>query len=242
MTISFKALCPICQSVKLFVCKDDFFSSRDELQAKDCPYGFCVTRERALAAVIRKEYKPGILIALKIHEAAPANRGMSIWLKKNCPRYIQSGYFPNKQFGDLIGNLRNENLESQTFLDGQFDLVIHLDVLEHLFQPFEALREIYRTLAPDGKCIFSVPTEHGLFDSIQVAFARADGTVEISGTPEYHGNPQDENARALVTWKYGYNLPLLISRETKFDVEVRRFQSRRASAAGFMTEIYILSK
>jgi SAM-dependent methyltransferase len=212
MSISFEAVCPICQSAKLFECGDDFFSSRDELQSKDCQYGFCVPRERALAAVIRKEYKLEILLPLRIHEAAPAKRGMAIWFANNCPRYIQSGYFPNKPFGELVGKLRNENLEAQTFADGLFDLVIHLDVLEHLYQPFEALREIYRTLAPGGKCIFSVPTEHDLFDSRQIAVRKADGTVKISGTPEYHGNPQDDSEKALVTWKYGYNLPLLGSR------------------------------
>jgi hypothetical protein len=113
--------------------------------------------------------------------------------------------------------------------------------MEHLFRPFQALREIYRTLVPGGKCCFSAPTYHDLFNSVQVAFQQPDSSTRIVGTPEYHHNPQKPEG-SLVTWKYGYDFPLLISRETNFDVEVRRFQSKSAAAMGLMNEIYILTK
>lgn len=43
--------------------------------------------------------------------------------------------------------------------DGSFDLVILLEVLEHLEDPESALKEIWRVLRTGGKCILSVPRE-----------------------------------------------------------------------------------
>jgi SAM-dependent methyltransferase len=121
-----------------------------------------------------------------------------------------------------------------------FDLVIHMDVLEHLFNPFEALREIKRTLRPGGHCLFTAPTYPERAQSEQVAFQEGD-TVRIVGTPEYHGNPQDPQG-SLVTWRYGYDLPHAISKVVGFDTEVRRWYSREDAIMGPMTEVYILTK
>jgi SAM-dependent methyltransferase len=174
---------------------------------------------------------------LSVHEAAPGGRGISRWLWENVRRRVISGYFPEKPFGSMVGHIRNEDLERQTFDDATFDLVIHLDVMEHLFHPFQALREIYRTLKPGGYCLFTAPTYPGRAKSEQVAFL-VDGKLSIVGEPEYHGNPQGNGS--LVTWRYGYDLPKLISEQTSFEVEVRRWQSRSDAAMGTMTEVYIL--
>jgi SAM-dependent methyltransferase len=42
--------------------------------------------------------------------------------------------------------------------DSYFDVVLLISVLEHLWDPVEALREIHRTLAPGGKLVINVPT------------------------------------------------------------------------------------
>jgi SAM-dependent methyltransferase len=121
-----------------------------------------------------------------------------------------------------------------------FDFVIHLDVMEHLFDPFGALREIERTLVYGGRCLFTAPTYPERVTSEQVAFNDAGG-LRIVGKPEYHGNPQNAKG-SLVTWRYGYDLPYLIARKTGFDIEVRRWYSRTNAIMGPMTEVYILTK
>jgi SAM-dependent methyltransferase len=236
----FTSECPICGKSAEFSALDDFWHGRDGLASVDCPLNSCVTRERALAYVLNGLYG-GNLTSLRIHESSPAARGLSVWLKKNCSNYTQTGYFPEQAAGTMIEHIRNENLERQTFPDSSFDLVIHTDVMEHLFNPFAALREIYRTLAQDGICCFTAPTYWDRLQSTQVAFKSDDGSIQTEGDPEYHGNPQSKSG-SLVTWRYGYDLPLLISRDTRFDVEVRRFQSKKAAAIGVMTEVYILTK
>lgn len=239
---SFSSNCPICKSEQVFEAEDDFWAGRQGLKSSRCPYNNCMTRERAVASVLFSLYERKTVINdLHIHEAAPARRGISLWLERNCKNYLGTGFFSDAKSGDLISKLRNEDLENQTFENGFFDLVLHLDVLEHVFNPFKALNEIYRTLKNDGKCIFSTPTYWDVQSSKRVAGKRADGSTFTIGPPEYHGNPQNKDG-ALVTWKYGYDLPLLISRDTRFDVEVRRFQSKAACAIGVMNEVYILSK
>lgn len=203
-----------------------------------------MVRERAISNVIFSIYNQQSIKQIFIHEVAPSDRGLSVWFKKNMPinNYICTGYWPNRSMGILVNGMRNENIEMQTFTDESFDLVIHLDVLEHVFNPFQALKEIYRTLKPGGYCIFTAPTEHNRFKSEQVAWVDKDNKIQTIGVPEYHGNPQRPEDRALVTWRYGYDLPLRISRETQFDIEVRRWQSRSIGIMGYMTEVYILHK
>jgi SAM-dependent methyltransferase len=143
--------------------------------------------------------------------------------------------------GQVVQGVQNENLEAQTFSDQTFDLVLHLDVLEHLFNPFAALQEIARTLKPHGICLFTVPVERGRLDSEQVAFEK-DGELIIVGAPEYHGNPQRPDDGTLVTWRYGEDLPLQISRHAELDVEHRRFQCEGTAVMGYMDDVFILRK
>ncbi len=240
--MDFNSRCPICDCNKRFVAADDFYSCRDGLRSSECPLGNCVTRERAMAQVLFSLYSRETVASLIIHEAAPTARGLTLWLRKNCLGYSATGYFPQVPFGTMQGKLRNEDLENQTYSDEYFDLVIHLDVMEHLFNPFQALREIYRTLKPGGRCLFTAPTYPDRLKSRQVAWLREDGSLHTEGKPEYHGNPQRPEAGALVTWRYGYDLPVLIARETSFDVQVRRSQMESVAIMGYMTEVYILSK
>jgi SAM-dependent methyltransferase len=173
--------------------------------------------------------------------ALRAFRGLSDWLRKNCVNYLPTGYFPEHPLGSVIHGLRNENLEALTLADASVDVWLHLDVMEHLFHPFQAMREIHRTLRPGGVCLFTAPTYPDRVKSEQVAFREADGSVRVVGEPEYHGNPQSPQG-SLVTWRFGYDLAERVSRECGFDVEVRRWWAPSIGVAGPMTEVYICRK
>ncbi len=55
---------------------------------------------------------------------------------------------------DVIGNL-----EALPMLDDSFDCVICSQVLEHMSEPEQVLRELHRTLKPGGKILLSAPQE-----------------------------------------------------------------------------------
>ena len=239
-TFAFEAKCNICSTTQTFRASDDYWHCRSGLRAAACPLKVCIPRHRALAAALFSVYSRERVASLRIHESSPSSLGLSLWLERACPDYVMSGYFPDRPFGSTINGLRNENLEAQTFPDEEFDVVLHMDVMEHMFAPFQALREIKRTLRPDGVCLFTAPTYPERVKSEQVAFFE-NGGIRIVGEPEYHGNPQNEKG-SLVTWRYGYDLPLSIHRETGFDVEVRRWYAPRKAIIGPMTEVYILTK
>lgn len=233
------AHCPICGKVCKFEVPLDKWKQRD-FSSTDCPFGKCVTRDRAIVRAISSLWTMSELRKLAIHEAAPSGRGVSEWLSQNISGYQATGYFPDTPFGEQIGKMKNENLEKQTFEDCCFDLVIHLDVLEHVFSPFDALKEIFRTLKPGGYTIFTVPTEPGRYKSEQVAFIDPlTSDTRVIGKPEYHGNPQRPKEMALVTWRYGYDFPFLIKESTGFELEIRRYESDEFAILGFMTEVYI---
>lgn len=234
------ATCPICNEIKTFIAPDNYESCRDSLYSPSCQTKGCVTRERAVASVLFSLFDRKGIANLRIHDVAPADRGMSYWLFLNAFSMSATGYFPTHAFGSKVGDLRNEDLENQTFGDCEFDVVIHLDVMEHLFNPFQALKEVYRTLKPSGYCLFTTPTYTDRYNSEQVAFIE-NGKLRIVGEPEYHGNPQDPTG-SLVTWRYGYDLPKLIAEQTAFNVEVRRWQSPAEAIMGPMTEVYVLRR
>lgn len=49
------------------------------------------------------------------------------------------------------------------FVDGAFDAVVFAEVLEHLEQPADALRELYRVLEPGGQLSITTPNPFGLY-------------------------------------------------------------------------------
>ncbi|MDD3296619.1 MAG: class I SAM-dependent methyltransferase [Candidatus Omnitrophica bacterium] len=60
--------------------------------------------------------------------------------------------------GMQLADVSNEKLE---FIDNKFDIVICLEVFEHLQNPYFALTEVQRVLKPGGKLILSIPNYLG---------------------------------------------------------------------------------
>ena len=191
--IHFQSICPICEHAVPFESNDDFWSCRDGLYSRNCPLNSCVTRERAMASALFSVVSREALSKKVVYECSPCMRGLSLWLRQHVPGYTPTGFFPDQPFGETVHGLRNENLEQLTLPDGSVDIWIHLDVLEHLFKPFKAMQEIYRTLVPCGVCLFTAPTYPDRARSEQVAFLQPDGTTKIVGQPEYHGNRSIRN-------------------------------------------------
>lgn len=189
---------------------------------------------------VLKAKRPGWR-SLRIHESSPAGRGASAQIARDCPNYLGSHYFPHAIPGELIRGFRNENLENQTFPDRSFDIVLSLDVMEHVNQPELVCREICRTLEAGGVYIFTAPTYKDLLHTERRAECTSDGLVRHFHEAEYHGNPIDE-AGSLVTFHFGYDLPELIQNWSGMDVEVIRSHSPSQGIVGEFTEVYCCTR
>jgi SAM-dependent methyltransferase len=195
--LSNAGFCPTCAQPTRFVARDNWL--RDHYRCTRCG---SIPRERALMLVI-EQFLPNWR-ELTVHESSPGQRGASQRLAAECRNYIPSQFYPAVTPGARVGRSRCENLEAMSFEDASIDLHVSQDVLEHVFRPDSAFREIARTLRPGGMHIFTVPLVNKAKPSTQRA-RLADGEVVHIEPPQYHGNPVGDG-RALVTVEWGYDI------------------------------------
>jgi SAM-dependent methyltransferase len=141
----------------------------------------------------------------QIHESSPCGRGASVKLAQ-ARGYSASQYYPALPAGAPVpGGWLNQNLESLSFADETFHLVVTQDVMEHVFDPDRAFAEIGRVLKPGGMHIFTTPLMNRSRASERRALLHPDRSVTHMAPPEYHGNPVDA-AGSLVTFYWGYDI------------------------------------
>lgn len=189
--------CSTCDSNVEFTARHSWL--RDHFICSNCG---SIPRERALMQVI-ETYFPTWREAV-IHESSPGHRGASIRLAKECTHYIPSQYFPDRNPGGMVGDVRCENLEALTLADESIDLHITQDVLEHVFQPDKVFQEIARTLKPGGMHIFTVPLVNKLNPS-RIRAKKYRGQLIHLAPETYHGNPVGDG-RSLVTIDWGFDI------------------------------------
>ena len=197
---SHQGACDICEDQVVFTAQHSWF--RDHLICSGCR---SIPRERALMRVI-KQFFPAFA-DLRVHESSPVGRGVSKRLADECSSYSSSFLLKDVALGavDAQSGRRCEDLERLTFDDEQFDLFVTQDVMEHVFDPNAAFREIGRVLKPGGAHIFTVPLVNGAKASERRATRTPSGEIEHHMEPVYHGDPTNPDG-ALMTMNWGFDL------------------------------------
>ncbi|MGK7932473.1 MAG: methyltransferase domain-containing protein [Microcystaceae cyanobacterium] len=103
----------------------------------------------------------------------------------SCSEYLGDEY----KSGEVIQGILHQNLKATSFENDSIDLLMSSDVFEHIPEPYEAFKEVYRILKPGGRHIFTVPFYSDRYRDEIRATLNEDGTVNHLLEPAYHGDP-----------------------------------------------------
>ena len=104
----------------------------------------------------------------------------------------------------------HEDLLNLSYSNGEFDLVLHSDTLEHVPDLGRAIDEIHRVLKPGGAMICSVPLVRDGRKTSKRAALKSNGEVEHLFPPIYHGGSYQKTCQYLVFYDFGDDLFELI--------------------------------
>ena len=108
-------------------------------------------------------------------------------------------YRPELSRGSDFGGKSNQDLEALTYSDREFDLVLHSETVEHVFDYGRALDEGLRVLRPGGFQIYTVPILHGRRTRRRAQRDERSGEVIHLLPPSAHGCAGED----LVVWEFG---------------------------------------
>jgi SAM-dependent methyltransferase len=213
-----------------FVARNEWL--RDHYLCKRCG---SIPRQRALVEVLNF-IRPGWR-SLEIHESSPTMR----FFAEQAPTYSCSFFYDAVPIGSVgKDGFLCQNLERLTFADCTFDIFITQDVLEHVFQPDLAPREIMRVLRPDGLHIFTAPKYKDILKSYPRA-TMVGGSIQYLHEPMYHGNPIGDG-RSLVTWDYGSDFDDLLAKWSGYCTSTFIIRNRAHGIDGEHLEVFVTCK
>jgi SAM-dependent methyltransferase len=154
----------------------------------------CLLNNRTRASIQILEEILGATRSDRIYVAEQVTP-LFVTLAKRFPKLIGSEYLAAKvPFGACDERaVRNESVTKLTFQDNSFHYVLNFDVLEHIPNPEEGLREIHPVLAPGGKLLLSVPFLPMRQETQVRAEIAANGNIRHLMEPQYHGDPVSES-------------------------------------------------
>jgi len=223
--------CPVCEKGSFFVIKGAWL--RDNYVCINCN---SIPRVRHLNHVLQKFF-PNYR-ELAIHESSPSGPTFDKF-RKECARYVPTYFWPDVKPGQSKDGFRCENLESLTFEDASFDLVITQDVMEHVMNPDKAFAEIARTLKPGGAHVFTVPWYAPKRTFIRAA--ESSQGIEYYAEKDFHGNPINEEG-ALVVREWGVDLPEFIFNYGGLVTTVIETRDRHMGLDGKFLEVFVSRK
>lgn len=118
------------------------------------------------------------------------------------PNYQQSDFYINQI--EQTPRIPHQDLESISFPDETFDVVITSDIFEHIRRPAKAFKEISRILVPGGTHIFTVPAQ-GRLPRKTIKRVEIVGDFDNYILPaQYHGN--GKGGKSLVYNQFGVDV------------------------------------
>jgi SAM-dependent methyltransferase len=221
--------CPCCRARTVFQAFAPWL--RDYYACSRCG---SIPRQRHVVAVLDARF-PSWEDCI-VHESSPSGD----FIARHARHYSDSQYVPDTPRGGFRGGVRSEDIEALTFPDESIDIFITQDVLEHVFHPEVAIREVHRVLRPGGAHVFTTPKHQGLLETVQRARLGPDGVIQHILEAQYHNNPIGDGA--LVTYDYGSDFERLLSRWAGTSVEVFHTVDRSRGIDAAFNEVFVIAK
>ena len=218
--------CACCRSETTFIETGSWL--RDQFLCERCQ---SIPRFRAVSHTLDTYFPAWEQAAL--HEFAPP----ADFVGRYCAHYSSSPWAEGLVHEDTRGT---ERLDRLSFADNTFDLVVTQDVLEHVFDPGAALREIMRVVKPGGAHVFTTPKHKGLRATRQRASIE-DGQVRHLLDPQYHGDPLAAD-RELVTWDYGDDVEVRFSEWCGLPTVSYVVRDRQLGLDGEYLDVFVIRK
>lgn len=148
------------------------------------------------------------------------------WLKGRFNDVTGSEYLkPGSRSGSRHMGINHQDIQALSFGDASFDVLMSLDVLEHVPDNAAAFREIARVLRPGGSLVLTIPFTADKQETTVRAEMAADGTITHNLPVEMHGNPTDPINGALCFRHYGWDALDELRAAGFVDVKVHRYYS-----------------
>ena len=226
--------CEVCDADRQFLADyqygGDFVNWRERLECSGCLLN---NRMRAALALAKTRLKPNARVYLT-ERVTPLYRETA----KAFSEVIGSEYMPDVPRGEERDGIRSEDVTRLTFGE-QFDAVMTFDVMEHVPDYRQGLREFARVLKPGGWLIMTVP--YNLGDARTTVRATiVDGKILHLETPEYHGDPMNGNG-ILSFYTFGWSL-LEDLRAVGLSPQLEFYWSRNQAYLGGLQFIIVAQK
>ncbi|HBW85540.1 MAG TPA: SAM-dependent methyltransferase [Crocinitomicaceae bacterium] len=145
-----KVACPVCErSFSKFLSYGSNVAHRENVL---CPYDLTLERHRLMWLYLKKESNFFTAEGLKVLHIAPEQCFLPLFKKQSNLAYLTGDL--ESPIADIHFDLHEIPLE-----DNRFDVVFCNHVMEHVKDPIQCMREIYRVMNNGGWAIMQVPQD-----------------------------------------------------------------------------------
>jgi SAM-dependent methyltransferase len=153
-----------------------------------------------------------LLQYLNCERVEGANIRQGIWPAETSvqspPRVVRLSYGEGEQTKDVQVHILNLERDDFPFQDSSFDLVVCMDLIEHLiYSPTHMLAEAHRVLKPRGKLFLTTPNGINMHKTLALLFNRSIG-FPYSGYSIYGRHNREFSMKELIDLleKCGYDI------------------------------------
>lgn len=172
-----------------------------------CPICNATARWRYVISKVRRIYNKGMKVYMYEYNS-PAYLAASNFVSND--DLIGSEYFGSDyKSGEYVNGVLHEDAANLSFENESIDIILSLDVFEHIYFYKEAFEEIYRVLKPNGKLILTIPMNpENEFTKDRAKIENGETTFIES--PIYHGGANHTDFGVLVYTDFGWDIISII--------------------------------